>query len=355
MRGMALKPEAKSPSRSSSAKATLASFIGRITLLAAGVDFIYLLFFLAVGSPWLAWMNVVSVTMYLTAYSLVQRRKLRLAVGLIWLEAFPHALVGTLLTGWDSGFHYLLLMFIPAVAITGKRRHVYVLVALLMVFLAAMDTASRHWGPLAPLAPAALMALKWLNISIFAAMFASLALYYRNSIASAEKHLNALAMEDTLTGLYNRRHFQQVADADATRRLRTGTTTCVVLGDIDHFKHINDTHGHDRGDQVLVAFAQVLKATLRDVDTLARWGGEEFIVLMPDTRLDTAANVAERVRMKLETMGLTGDNVRCTMSFGVAELGPNDSPALGIARADQALYRAKGNGRNRVELWADAA
>ena len=333
------------------AKARVASFIGRITLLAAGVDVIYLLFFLAVGSPWLAWMNVVSVLMYLLAYRLVQRRKLRWAVALIWLEAFPHALLGTLLTGWESGFHYLLLMFIPSVVITSARRVVFAQIAVLLLFLVGLDAAVTHWGPLAPLAPKALTALKWLNLTIFVAMFTSLAIYYRNAIARAERHLNALAMEDTLTGLYNRRHFQQVAEQDALLRRRTGMSSCLILADIDHFKHINDTHGHDQGDQVLVAFAGVLKTVVRDVDTLARWGGEEFILLMPGTHLATCAAVAERLRMRLEEMGMAGSNIRCTMSFGVAELGPNDPPALGIARADQALYRAKGNGRNRVELW----
>ena len=102
-------------------KTTIAAFLGRVALLAAGVDCIYLLFFLALDSPVLAWVNVLSVAMYLLAYRLANRGRLHGASLLIWLEAFPHAVLGTLMTGWESGFHYLLLMFIPAVVMTNSH------------------------------------------------------------------------------------------------------------------------------------------------------------------------------------------------------------------------------------------
>lgn len=321
-----------------------------MALLAAGVDCIYLLFFLALDSPVLAWVNVLSVAMYLQAYRLARAGRLHAASLLIWLEAFPHAALGTLMTGWESGFHYLLLMFIPAVVLTNSRTRARLFVAALLLFLVSLDFLARQLGPLAPLAASALIALKWLNISIFVIMFSALATYFRQRITLSEKNLKAQALEDALTGLHNRRYFQQVAERELSRSLRTGSQLALLIFDIDNFKKINDTHGHETGDQVLISVGHLLQLGARDVDTLARWGGEEFVLLMPNADLKDAMAVAQRLRQKVEDtpVACPSGEVYCTVSGGLTLIQAHEPLNQAFARADLALYRSKSEGRNRI-------
>ncbi|MFC0239936.1 sensor domain-containing diguanylate cyclase [Rhodopseudomonas telluris] len=162
------------------------------------------------------------------------------------------------------------------------------------------------------------------------------------------------ASTDALTGVPNRLRFDERLQEEVARSERTGAPFSLVLLDIDRFKSINDVYGHPRGDQVLVQLAHTLKANVRQTDLLARWGGEEFVVLLIDTELAGAAEVAEKLRVLIahtpfEQVGSV------TSSFGAAEFHPGDSPSGILARADQALYRAKVHGRNRVEVDVGAA
>ncbi|MGE5652187.1 MAG: diguanylate cyclase [Bacillota bacterium] len=169
-------------------------------------------------------------------------------------------------------------------------------------------------------------------------------------LADALARIRILATQDELTSLANRRHMSEVL-ADEERRLRTsGQPTCLALLDIDWFKQINDKHGHDAGDAVLRLFAGQAQAALRATDVLARWGGEEFLLLMRDTSLDDAAQVLDRVRDRIAlacAVELPHLPV-VTFSAGLVAMSPGEGVAAGIRRADQALYRAKSEGRNRV-------
>ena len=341
-------PPSKEHARST--KATVSSFVGRVALFSAGVDCVYILFFLGIGSSFLAWINLVSVTMYLAAYALVQRRRLHFAVMLIWLEAFPHAAIGTMMLGWESGFHYLLLMFIPSVVMTNSQRSSRIFVVVLLVFLGSLDAASRRWGPMAAIPAESLIALKWLNITLFVAMFSALASFYRHKITQVERRLQVLASVDALTGLHNRHHFQTEAEHEMARFRRTNGSCVLIIADIDLFKQINDSFGHEAGDHVLVAAGQWLKNGLREIDTLARWGGEEFVLLMPGTELAEGLSVAERIRHTVQDGFVShgGQEIRCTLSMGVTKMLPTDTLEGALARADRALYRSKAQGRNRV-------
>jgi diguanylate cyclase (GGDEF)-like protein len=158
------------------------------------------------------------------------------------------------------------------------------------------------------------------------------------------------AREDALTGLANRRAFDELLAYEFTRAARSELPLCVALIDIDHFKRINDEHSHAIGDEVLRRVAQRMRSLCRDVDTLARWGGEEFALLLPDTRLSDALNVCERVRHGLENLDLdpVHPGLSVTVSIGLAsheELPDHDRL---LSQADAALYAAKQAGRNRV-------
>lgn len=159
-----------------------------------------------------------------------------------------------------------------------------------------------------------------------------------------------LATRDSLTGLLNRRAATELLAREQSRLGRGQGPLALALLDIDHFKRINDGFGHDVGDQVLRRFAQVLGAQLRAADALARWGGEEFLLLMPCTRLADAALVMERLRMAVAAGGMEAlvGGAGVTFSAGLIQCEPDEPQDAGVARADRALYRAKGAGRNRV-------
>ncbi len=175
-----------------------------------------------------------------------------------------------------------------------------------------------------------------------------------NARVTAEQELLRLATRDALTGLANRRHFFDIAETSLTQTRRYGTPMTVALLDLDHFKHINDTHGHAAGDAVLNAFADVLRESLRDTDTPARVGGEEFAVLLTNTPLSEALIALERIRHTLdETPIQVGDRtVYATVSIGAVQWNANHVDVDGmLAHADAALYAAKRHGRNRVQLY----
>jgi len=159
--------------------------------------------------------------------------------------------------------------------------------------------------------------------------------------------LEMMALHDQLTGLYNRYYLMQVANHKITRSLRHNYPLCVLMMDVDHFKSINDNFGHLKGDAILKAIAARLVESSRQEDVVARFGGEEFLILLDQCKQSDAISKAEEFRKEIET--LQPEGVHVTISAGVAELNPDDA-ALShlIKRADDAVYRAKSEGRNRV-------
>jgi diguanylate cyclase (GGDEF)-like protein len=155
---------------------------------------------------------------------------------------------------------------------------------------------------------------------------------------------------DSLTGLPNRRGFDQLATQAIADARREQTALSAMLLDLDHFKRLNDTHGHLAGDEVLTGFADDVRRCLRENDIICRWGGEEFIILLKDTNTTGARRVAEKIRLLAEqhTYVFAGVALQVTVSLGLTELHTSDNLQSLIARADQALYSAKQSGRNRV-------
>jgi diguanylate cyclase (GGDEF)-like protein/PAS domain S-box-containing protein len=165
-----------------------------------------------------------------------------------------------------------------------------------------------------------------------------------------------LAITDLLTGLFNRRHFMTIAEREYQRASRYQYPLCVIMLDIDHFKLVNDTYGHQAGDQALQDLAMMCTEQLRVSDTMGRYGGEELIILLPETRLKTAAKVAERLRQRVSEHLIHTERAafRITISVGIAQfdIACHRLEDL-IDHADQALYQAKNAGRNRVMAWEE--
>lgn len=176
---------------------------------------------------------------------------------------------------------------------------------------------------------------------------------YNDRLRSSVQQTIELAVTDALTGLHNRRYLDNHLKTLFNRALVRGKPLTVCITDIDRFKQVNDTFGHDAGDEVLREFANRVRATVRGADLACRFGGEEFVVIMPDTTPETAAIVAERLRSMVESrpFSLRGhpSGLQVTASIGVATIGPGiETPEQLIKQADRALYQAKNAGRNRV-------
>lgn len=176
----------------------------------------------------------------------------------------------------------------------------------------------------------------------------------RESLSAALEEVQRLATRDELTGLANRRHMQERLEHEQQRFMRTRHAFSIALIDIDHFKEINDRLGHAGGDEVLKAFASTATQTLRSCDLLARWGGEEFLVLLPNTSGEQAQATLQRV---LDRVRCLPQNSGSPLSFsaGVAEYRADEPVADAVSRADREMYAAKSCGRNRVLLAGPAA
>jgi diguanylate cyclase (GGDEF)-like protein len=179
----------------------------------------------------------------------------------------------------------------------------------------------------------------------------------QDEMRNANRLLKELSITDHLTHLYNRRYLMDALKIEFQRSLRKGKNLCFVLLDVDNFKNINDTYGHQQGDMVLAAIAEAVLVELRSYDIAARYGGEEYAMLLPETSPDAGLAVAERVRQAVREMSFPSplEGLTISISQGIAALPAAgiDSVDAMVRAADQALYRAKQNGRNRVELMSD--
>lgn len=175
----------------------------------------------------------------------------------------------------------------------------------------------------------------------------------RRQLQAANAELQRLSSTDRLTGLYNRGHWEEMLRLDYARHRRYDSQAALVMFDIDHFKAINDNYGHQAGDAVIQHVAGLIRENLRDSDVAGRYGGEEFVVLLPDTDKEGALMFAERLRYVVEACEVRHEQhrIRFTISLGVADLSaPSNGHAQLIEWADSALYASKSAGRNRVTL-----
>lgn len=329
------------------------AMVRRVALTAAAIDAGYIVLFWWLGSWPLTVVNAVSIAMYLGAHQLIARRHNTAGLLLIWAEVIGHSALGSLLIGWNSGFHYYLLMFIPAIVIANTRGMAAPMVLALLGYYLGLQALCDHLGPLDPLPARAVQIVNWVHICLVFAMSAALSAYYRRTVLLAESRLRKQATLDPLTGLSNRSHFESLTAHALARSQRDGAPMALMLCDVDHFKRVNDQHGHAAGDGVLVGVAQLLASNLRDGDVLARWGGEEFLALLPASTVDAACATAERIRAAVEATPLRPAEgkepaLHITLSFGVTSVAGQEDLQAAITRADRALYASKHGGRNRV-------
>ncbi len=328
--------------------------LARVALFAAFVDVLLLVFFLIVGSPAQTAITSGCILLYGAAFYLLKHRRNRPAVALISAGVVVHAAIGTVLAGWGSGFHYYLLMFVPVVVVGSPPRKALWMLTILWSLYLSLLFATQTVAPLQPIKHQALLLLQAFNASILCVMVTYFTLKYTQLASVSDRKLRLLATTDSLTGLFNRRHANEIAMREASQGGRACRPLSFILADIDHFKTINDQYGHEGGDAVLVEVSKALSSVTRAQDILARWGGEEFLLVLPDTSREGAAELAHRIHQMMQTLRpmVGAAQVPVTLTMGVSSQLHDEGFSTVLARADQALYEGKRAGRNCVRLDA---
>ena len=306
------------------------------------------------GLPTLAVFNLGSVLTWFAARALNKRGKLDIAVVLIKLEVAAHASVAVSLVGWDSGFHYYLWPLIVFAGLNDRispRALVFEVTSLFVLY------ATLYWFTRDVHHPWSSQminqALPFINVGVVFTAMGMLAFYFRLASAASEQRLKVLASTDALTGLTNRRRMVETLHEEIARIRRSKRPATLVMADIDHFKRFNDQYGHHCGDIVLQGVAAELRARLRTQDVVARWGGEEFLFMLPETDLAGARIAAGKLReaIRARRIDCDGQLLAVTMTFGIAPLDAAIGIDESISHADDALYRGKQEGRDRIVQW----
>lgn len=314
----------------------------KVALMAAGIDILFFLLFAYLDVPQLAWPNVSSILLYAMVYVLIGRRANRLAMILMWVEVPLHATVGTIMLGWESGFHYYLLLFIPAIGIGSRVRVASILLPCVLACYLGLNTLSLFVSPSSPLPEASLMIVRWFNIVVIFAMFSSAAVFYRRRVQNTQERLSYLATHDAVTGLWNRRQFMTMAEHELARQRRTQEALAIVAIDV-HMAGAAAAQAKRVGDGELVRVAHALKKNCRTDDIVARWEATQFLALLSCATLPEAALFAERVSVAIEESlaGMRPADSYCIVSTGLTEIQLGEDFFTALARADAAAEASK--------------
>ena len=309
-------------------------------------------FYFLLHLEFLAFLNIISSLMWITGWRANRLRNHDLAITLMISEVFMHTIFVVPTLGWHAGFQYYLLGAIPFSLFNNKFTGLSIMlisVGLCITFV--MLDAMTHDIPNPAGLPETLMSImNHVNTIISFTAMAIISFYFRLASITLEKELEKLAHTDSLTGLFNRRRMNEMLEIQRSLTARADLGFSLIFVDIDHFKKINDTYGHGFGDYILSEVAAFMKSLLRHEDTLARWGGEEFLIMLPNTDIHGARAIAEKIRKAIATKNfkLGEQDFSITMTFGLTQHEKDTSIDESLKRADDALYKGKEAGRNLV-------
>lgn len=276
-----------------------------------------------------------------------------LLIALIVFEVGTHAMIANYYIGWHSGSSIYLMDVALVLAVITNTSLFSRLAAMLLLVTAtiAADLYFADYVPVIQLSNEVLSLTRVINYTIALLLVAIAAMGYQYLMAIANTKIQRLANEDLLTGQMNRRAMIETSEALIAQCNAMRIPMCAAIGDLDHFKHINDTFGHAIGDEVLVAIAKTIRQTSLNGDLSGRWGGEEFVWLLPNTTPAQAQSRLNRFRVSVEA--LEPNDIQkawhASISIGFTQVQVNEDFDKVISRADQALYTAKQLGRNRIE------
>lgn len=339
----------------------LAYFIGLVSCLAVHV--LYLVLFAMNGVRFMAYFNIFSVFFYGVSIFLVRlvREKLNLVYWAL-AEIIVHAALATWCVGLEPDFAMFLLMIIPiAFLMPNKNKSMPFVIMIVSTALYGVCHFIFRDGAnvLYPLqSRTAKDTFYLINIIIGAfvmvyvtSIYTVLNIYTESKLRIQTEQLRTMACVDPLTRLNNRRAMWEDLRRICGESRESGKHYVIGLGDIDHFKKVNDTYGHDRGDEVLSAVADMIKEKIPEQGCVSRWGGEEFLFVIPGADIRKGCDCAERILQTLREYRFTdGDReFFVTMTFGISEGAKDAEPEQIISQADKRLYKGKNNGRDHVE------
>lgn len=309
-----------------------------------------LFFFL--GLEFLSFLNLFSSFMWIMGWRVNRLGNHDLAITLMISEVILHTLFVVPIVGWHAGFQYYLLGAIPFSLFNNKldgKAIILVSISLCITFI-ALDVITHDAPQTLILSVGLIRIINYINIVISFTAVGLISYYFRLASISLERELETLANTDALTGLYNRRRMQEMLEIQKSLSLRNRSNFTLIFVDIDHFKKFNDTYGHCCGDYILCEVAAFMRNHLRQGDALARWGGEEFLIMLPNTDIKGARAMAENIRKAIaeRRFHLAGQDFSVTMTFGLTQHEDHASIDDSLKRADDALYKGKEAGRNLV-------
>jgi diguanylate cyclase (GGDEF)-like protein len=326
-----------------------------VYLFALGAHTVFIPVFYLLGNTISLYNNILCVALDALCLVLHRRGRFNTAIFIFVCAIAYHTSYCILAFGKDNGLLYYYLTLVAIVFFSELRLPFKVIGAALLAGLCVvMFEYTKFSSPVTPLSDRVLMFWHISNALANFSAVAYTAFYFLRIADAAEEKLRYQATHDYLTGILNRSAIIQVLDVEVIRSHRGHSSLGVIMADIDHFKKLNDTRGHQAGDMVLSETASLLSSMLRPYDRMGRYGGEEFILVIPGGTLASTHDIAERMRIAVQNRIITfGDTpLAVTMSFGVTAIeNPSfDYSIDGIIEiADRALYGAKKRGRNRVE------
>lgn len=323
---------------------------------------IFLISYLAQSSA-MQWYSVISSLVYVwLVFAATRIKNIKICFNACWLEIMAYSFVGTIFGGSRSGFSMYLLGVIPVIFFlvysydaNPKRAYVATMIEIVeFVLLTVVGVITDYTTTMSP---------KWVHIFyifnsllmvvVIVGFFAFLFISFRHNERQLVNENDMLRDEvntDTLTGLLTRRSFEGYF-TERIEEYNNNKPFSVVMCDIDHFKAVNDTYGHDVGDIVLKEISGILKSSVRESDHVFRWGGEEFLILLA-TSADHAKDIMERCRLVIEqnVINHEGTDIKVTISIGICEYQKSEKDYDVVLHADKALYESKNNGRNRTTV-----
>jgi diguanylate cyclase (GGDEF)-like protein len=327
------------------------------SMLGFSVAFGYTLFFFHVGASQIGWQQFFLALFAITTLLLNILGLHLLAKHWILLFVCLDILVITFSMGRSSLTHLYLLpgcVLVWMILPVERRWTAIFYTALITSSFLLCEFTMQEFGLLSNQDSSALAAARYSCVVGAFGSVGAMLYVFASVVRRAEQQLQELAHTDVMTGAKNRRHFEKRLQRDFSQHQEGHESVSLVMLDIDHFKRVNDTWGHDVGDEVIRQVASTVQEHLRWEDEFARIGGEEFCILLADTEKQSATQIAERLRSSVEEMSIDLDDDTCvqvTISLGVTEMRVDDpSVHEALKRADQALYRAKQQGRNQVQV-----
>ena len=333
------------------------------------VHFLFAVLFLIAGNKIIGIYNVAIFVGYLLLSYLIKAKKYRTVLFLTSVEVMAHGALATILVGSGTGFLLFYLAIIPGIfymVLTWNvfKKKIALSIAYTVFFgvsMAAMLVISFFVKPLTPLNTA--WNITFIVINVFISVFCIAefmilidwdVMYRNEKMTSINTELDTQANMDPLTKLYNRRFMNQKLEEKLVELSKQGNIFGIIMGDIDNFKRVNDTYGHDIGDKVLQEVAVVLKQSTRDKDYVCRWGGEEFLIIINGNKKITV-EVAERMRAAISDIKIPvgSDILQITMTFGVTDSIPGFDADKLVGIADANLYQGKTTGKNKVVVTPD--